>query len=402
MSINTHEGNRFRIVLILMICMILVLSAGLCNCYLQASEERINSRPKRLSSRDWMREEKIKAGYLYFYNDKSHLKEIKSSGLNTLIVKAWQFDEKQEAKSLFLMRSWGGACQANGMHMIAAYNWQPQKECFRYRSAVFKDGTNAMFSCPLDKEFWKGHILKIGRDLSRISTEDDMSLDAVMLDLEIYGTEYQPTPNKYYTDTTCYCGNCFSSFFKTMKDSILIPDVEARDRYQYLKKNGLLEAYRAFLEASVAEFAVEYRNEIRSINPEISFGLYPYSKTKNWVLQTMARVLGSNDRPVLLFSVDTYYKGGHASIPRNPQSVLREERIDGLYIPGYLFRKYPASMVHENIVYSRMKSDGYFLFKLPQLWSKSLNSSEMLAEGSTQDYWKAISTANGMKSDVVE
>lgn len=344
----------------------------------------------------WITGKKIAAGYLYDYNDINKLSKIKKSGLNTLIVKSWQYDSVNTKKTLAKIKKWGRACQEAGIHTFQAYNWQPQEvELEKYRRAIFSNGEKARFVCPLDKEFWENHLTRIGKYISIMSNRSEVAINGLLLDIEMYRTEDLANIKRFYSEETCYCKYCFESFLN--KNHIIVNDkltIKPEKRYDFIKEKGLEKAYNEYLSNEVATLAVEFRKAIHTIKANLLLAVYPYPYENNWVINEVVKSFGTQELPVLLFSVDTYYKGGHDRIPKSYGSAYKSKGINALNIPGYLFRKYSSASIFENIIHSVEKADGYWLYRLPQLWEESTNSYDVIAGDSMDDYWKAIEKAN--------
>lgn len=359
-----------------------------------AAEENYSGNAEKYALPSWMND-RILAGYLYDYNDTGKIDKISSSGFNTLIIKSWKFDEDNLSDTLVKLERWGKACKQNDIHAFLAYNWQPQEiEIVKFRRAVFSDGSVARFNCPLDTLFWENHLIRIVRYLSSISTNSEACIDGVFLDMELYRTEDLPNIKRFYSQETCYCDSCFDGFLKEKgikNDSAQI--VAASRRYEYIQNKGLADDYRRFQVNKVLNLASEYRKVVENINPNLFLSIYPYPNTSDWVLNSLVETFGKANKPVLLFAVDTYYKGGHGSIPQAYGYDFNDRGIDALYIAGYLFRKYSSREIFENILKSGEKADGYWLYRLPQLWSQDVQENE-LAMGTTDDYWGAIKEAN--------
>jgi len=346
----------------------------------------------------WIKQEKIRAGYLYYYDDVRYARSLQEAGMNTVLVKGWQFaDRKQTENTLLSYKKWALSCRRNGLHLFAAYNWQPQETVFqRYRPVVFADGREGLFVCPLDRMFWQEHLILHGMEIARLSLDPNGSIDGILLDLEMYRTEKEHAERKNYSPNACFCDFCFSTFlFAKGYTGFTLPPVDKRDRSQWLAQKGWLDQYRRYLEQQVSVLAHEYSRQVRLVNPRLLLAVYPHPSESNWVLRDLAKEFGTPEVPVVIFATHSYYVGGYQSIPSNQQQYLEGMGIDAVYVAGYLFRKYSSGQIEENLLESARRADGYWLFKMPQLWKQDLvGKNEQLAGGSQADYWKAIRSAN--------
>jgi hypothetical protein len=348
---------------------------------------------------DWITKEGIRAGYLFYYTHPRYAAIMKNAGMNTVIVKGWQFYLAQMATTLKAYQTWAKTCNENGLHMIAAFNWQPQEEVFaNCRPVMFADGTEGIFPCPLDEYFWREHLTNAAVKIAEISVEDSVSvIDGLFLDMEMYRTEELPHAQRSYSSTTCFCDVCFSRFINEFAGFKSLPPVRIDRRQAWLTQYGLLADYRTYQIAQVEAKAGELKSAVRAINPKLLFGVYPAITDSNWVLQSVMRTFGRDSYPVISFSTDTYgYLSplGAARIPADLPSYFEKYNINGYYAAGYMFRKYTSSEIRTAIIQSCQRSQGYWLYKMPQLVEPVIPAGEELAGGTQADYLQAIKTAN--------
>ncbi|MHC4386814.1 MAG: hypothetical protein ACYSUG_07475, partial [Planctomycetota bacterium] len=299
----------------------------------------------------WITEEGVRAGFMSStsgdFRKISHYIELaKDIGLNTAIVYGCSFAET--SGHLRMYREWLRLCNQANLHVFLYYAWQPPvgNEC---RPVVFSDGTKGLFPCPLDDKLWRDYLIAdMAGKLAKLSKEEPQySFDGFFLDMEMYRTEKQPTAKRYYSLDTCFCDYCFSSFLFTKGYAgPTLPALEKRARKQWLKNNGYLSDYYASLATQVRTPAQQLKNSIRSVNPELLFGIYPALSQVNWVHTTIAGVLGRDSYPVISFTTDTFgyhsIPWGAARIPRDLSAYFREYDINGIYVAGYLFRAYTS------------------------------------------------------------
>ena len=110
----------------------------------------------------------------------------------------------------------------------------------------------------------------------------------------------------------------------------------------------------------------------------------------------MARGLGSEKDPVLVFETTTYgYYGrqGHARIFDRPETRYAEHGVHGKFIAGYLFRRFSPQEMEDNLYYATQKASGYWLFRLPTLWKEAEMDKELYS-GTPKEYLDAIKRAN--------
>lgn len=348
---------------------------------------------------EWIEQEGIRAGYLFYYNNLRYAREMKFNGFNTLIVKGYQFYLSQMDATLKAYQQWSLACREQGLHLIAAINWQPQEVVFaNCRPVVFADGTEGIFACPLDDYFWQQHLTNVAVKIAEISMVDAVSvIDGIFLDMEMYRTEELAANKRNYSSSTCFCDDCFSHFIDNRTSWKNLPEVREDRRQAWLSQNGLLEDYFAYQTSRVEAKAQELKDLVRAINPKMLFGVYPAITKTNWVMTAVMRAFGSESYPVISFSTDTYgYAScwGPSKIPADISNYFEEYDINGIYVAGYMFRKYTSSEIRTNIIQSRQRCQGYWLYKMPQLFETVIPVGEELGGGTQADYLQAIKNAN--------
>jgi len=349
----------------------------------------------------WIKEEKVRAGYLYNYNDTKYASVIRNHGFNTLIVKGWKFhDPKDYAKTFGRYQRWGKAGKEHKLHVFIAYNWQPEKEVFSYRRVVFSDGASGVTVCPRDDKHWRNHVIRLGKDIAKLSLNPSVWIDGIFFDNEWYRSEGLPAKNRNYGRNSCFCDDCFSSFLFTKGyTGTTLPPIGPEERQKWLIKNNLISEYFKFLKKEVERYAFLYEQELHKINPSLILGMYP--TPFNWALRAIAHGFGTEAAPVMLFATDSYYKGGHEKIPKEPVKLYEKSGIHALYLAGFLFGKYGSNELGINLHNAAKKCDGYWLWKMTQLWQPQTGKIK-LAAGSQAEYWQMISDVNKLIDKYVD
>jgi hypothetical protein len=336
----------------------------------------------------WIDEEKVRAGYVYINDDPKYAALMSSKGLNTLLVKGEFQHKRYFEKTLTKYREWGQAAKQLKLHTFLAYNLQADPNSFSYRRAVYSDGTTDIAPCLRDDSYWDDYLTRLGKAIAELSLAQDVQVDGLLLDCELYGN----APRKQNYSEACYCDNCFSSYLLANNYSgEQLPPVGPDGRKRWLETNKLLNGYLDFLKRDVESRARKLEVELHKINPNLVIGMYP--TPADWARTGLARGLGTQESPVLIFATDSYYKGGHKSIPDNPTRRYEASGINAVYVAGYLFRRYGSDELEENMYEAARKCNGYWLFRMRMLWGRS-EEGESLTGGSEEDYWKAISRAN--------
>jgi hypothetical protein len=342
---------------------------------------------------EWIDKEGIRAGYLYYYSDLQYVQEMKDIGLNTVVVKVWEFDQEHFSYTLSQLRKWDQLCQQAGMHLFVVFNWQPQAEVLsQCRPVVFADGTDGVFACPLDDTLWLEHLTPnafavIGAVVPYV--------EGLLFDMEMYGTEELPGAKRNYSTSTCFCDSCFSSYlsFRHLDGSGTL--IAKPNRRNWLSGTGRLSDYFAYQEEKLEAKADYLRTRVRSLSSTLLFGVYPHPEEGNWVRNSVARSLGRDSYPIVVFGTHSYYIGGIDSVPIDTTAYLAALNINGVYVSGYLFRKYTSDQIGSNITQACLRDKGYWLYRIPQLYKAELvDPMEMLAGGTQAAYRQAILNAN--------
>jgi hypothetical protein len=349
----------------------------------------------------WIQKEGIRAGFITSTAGNltiipRYVEAMKTMGLNTAIVYGCSFAETPNHLKYY--REWLRLCNQAGLHVLAFYGWQPPvgNTC---RPVVFADGKEGLFPCPLDDQLWEKYLEgDIAVKLARISVDPALSFDGYFLDMEMYRTEKEPEARKHYSFDTCFCDFCFSRFILDRTSIQPLPPVGKAQRKSWLTQNDFLQDYYAYLIEQVESKTEQLKNKIHTINPKLIFGVYPALNDTNWVRNAFMRALGRNSCPVISFTTDTYgyysKPWGADRIPADLPSYFKKHNINGVYVAGYLLRRYTSAEIGTQILQSFQRSQGYWLFQLSQLVEDRVPETEKLAGGSRSDYLQAIREAN--------
>lgn len=344
---------------------------------------------------EWIENEGIRAGFMSstvgdLTKIPRYVEAVKTLGLNTAIVYGCSFAETPNHLKYY--REWIRLCNRAGLHAFAFYPWQPPvgNTC---RPVVFADGTEGLFPCPLDNPLWQKYL---EADIAGKLAHE--SIDGIFLDMEMYRTEKEPEARKHYSFDTCFCDSCFSRYILNRTSIQPLPLVGKGQRKSWLVQNGFLSDYHAYLIEQVELKTEQLKNKAHAINPKLLFGVYPALHETNWVQNAVMRALGRNSYPVISFSTDTfgYYATpwGAERIPSDLTAYFEKNTLNGIYVAGYLLRRYTSAEIGTQITQSLKRSQGYWLFRISQLVDDTVPEFEKLAGGTRADYLKAIREAN--------
>lgn len=291
----------------------------------------------------------MKAGYLYYYNSFTQIDQVKELGLDTIILKCWEFHtDTGVQKTLTAIRNWAKASYDNNIRMFVAFNWQPYPylDQVSYQRTIYRDGTTGLGVSPLDQPHWD-HVTTVCQWIAGISKEVGCRVDGIMLDLELYGTEKEPEAKRNYVD----CGYEAVSVYKVCAEA---------DLYPYLDKK-------------IEQLADKLRLVVKRLNPSLQWGIYPHPQDNNWFHWPLARGLSLYSNPLNIFGIHSYgywldgNGDGYTNIPANLTHRYCRAGICANYHGGYLLRKYNGPTLARNLKATLKDWDGYWLFALRQL-----------------------------------
>ena len=256
----------------------------------------------------------------------------------------------------------------------------------QYRHVVDWDGQVARWApCPLERRYWIGFIRPQLELVARVLKETGARGGAA-LELETY-CFYSIYPGMASQKKTfCYCDECFYGFVRSLSATEAPDAVLPRVRFDWLTQRGLRHAYEQSLETRMAAIIQEMIREVRKINPDFLFGMYPYAPF--WYYDALIRGSSTSDLPCLLFPSAEYRNGYTVNPPRTffgdvptPASVahLRRRGFHALYAGG-LYDLGIRSPEAYALAMDRLlrAADGYWAY----------------FEGDTEPFWKFFPAIN--------
>ncbi|HIE28983.1 TPA: hypothetical protein EYP66_17045 [Candidatus Poribacteria bacterium] len=240
----------------------------------------------------------------------------------------------------------------------------------RYRHVVDWDGNTAKYApCPLERRYWMGFIRPQLELVARVLKETGATGGgALELETYVWGSIYPGYSNQ--KKTFCYGDHCFYGFVRSLGERRTPVEVPSDRRFDWLTQRGLLPRYEKYLEKSMTELIREMMREVRKVNPNFLFGLYPY--TPFWYYDALIRGSGTPELPCLLFPGPEYIGGYLANPPFDffgaaptPASVahLRRGKLPAMYAGG-LWARVMGSPNAVAMAMDRMLRgpDGYWIY----------------------------------------
>lgn len=246
----------------------------------------------------------------------------------------------------------------------------------QYRHVVDWHGNMARWApCPLETRVWKG-LIQPQLELVARTLKETGARGGAALELETY-CFYSIYPGMASQKKTfCYCDRCFYGFVeRTQQDS---PAVLPQVRFDWLTQRGLRALYERYLESELASILSDVMREVRKIDADFLFGLYPYAPF--WYYDGLVRGGGTSDLPCLLFPSAEYYSGytawldpkrtffGDASSAAS-MAHLRSRALPALYAGGIWSFSTPALALSTD----RLVRDAHGYWMYTGRWSTELH-----------------------------
>ena len=328
----------------------------------------------------WIDGDRLRTAYFYARPPaEEKVRQLVDVGMNSMILKA------DIERAMPFLRE---AKKYDGMHVFLALNFNVNAEREGLRQAVLADGRTERYACPLEERFWQEHLLPGMLERAELANDPELQVDGLWIDFELYATV---TGQRYYTNA-CYCDHCVAEFADHA--AIELPELQPGERRPWLEEHGQGEAYTRLLRDRVEEFAIEVREQVHAVNPNLLLGFYP--TPHNWSLVGVARAFSTERLPIILWATDSYTGGGPDRVPDDWREHYEALGINARYCAGMLFRCYSAKNLAANLYRASAKSDGYWLFTTYTLWAPvdEHRGDYYLAAGAPDEYWAAIERAN--------
>ena len=335
------------------------------------------------SGSDWIRREKIRAGWIYAKDGVERLAFFKNHGMNALITHAGN----PESFTL-----WAQAARRADMRLVGVVGASFDGAAAGMRRCVFANGYESVVPCPQEERYWREVLTETACRVARESLEPDRLIAGVLIDWELYANS-RLGGQIYFTDA-CFCDHCWNSFLQDKGRAAEAAAPAPGERLSWLKAQGLAEDYQARLQERVRDQARAMRAAVSAVRPGFLLGFYPVPH--NWHLRGVAQGLGNPDEPVVLWATSTYGGGGPGAIADTWKQDLLDQGIHAFYCGGMLLRQYSAANLAANLVEIARKTDGYWLFTVHTLCIKEEDQrgDYHLCAGTPEEYLAAIRRGN--------
>ena len=340
-----------------------------------------------VKSYDWIAKERIRGGYMSAANLGPGQARMKSVGMNLLMPKFGGLQATPTEDNIKLLRQWGEAAKANGLHLMPVFNvrgGETEKLLNDRREVTAGGQVMKRTPCPLDEAFWTRYLL--GRSVWLAQHAKELGLDGAIIDPEMYGSDHTTF------NTACYCDDCLREFLKARGQAVPEPLPAPAQRLAWLKEQKLEAAYTDYFVSRVQAFSQQIEQQVHAANPDFVLGVllldYPLPFMKG-----MAMGMGTEERPVLAFSETTYSPGYTDYVPKQ-QAAFAAMPAHVLLVPGLWQQQFPSGNLAEQYYACAAASAGYWIYTYESLLEDVSKSPGYALREPEDRYWDAMRTAN--------
>jgi len=353
----------------------------------------------------WVYENKIKGGYVCFYdkpqddNGRYMAEMMQKCGFNTAFLSTnckiitnpnTTQEEKEELFEIYrkqtrLLPELGYKCFIGSYYPYTdLYDMNKDK----YSKLIDAAGNEYNTPSPLDIQYWKDSVFKEAEEIARLSLTAP-GITGIFWDMEMYRF-----PGLQIQEGHGMENECFLKYVEAEKDYLGKEMVDAalaleiKERYAWLRDNGLLKRYYTVLEGFAKRIGEEIRTIIRDINPNMELALYNPYISSNWFYRGMVSGLSTRERPIVLITYDL-----------NGLSQKKNAALSGSYfyaVGGMLLNCMEIHEWERALPQVAMNNDGYWIFPVEILQEnrQQHESGDFTYKGSKEDNYRELKKAN--------
>lgn len=219
----------------------------------------------------------------------------------------------------------------------------------------YGEGAPAYIPCPLQRLPWDKAMIEPMKE----HVQNGL-VDGLHMDFEPYGA--------YHFDITdamlCYCDDCFARWLSHKG----LDSPKPRDeRYEWLKREGLLYDYLGLLRTRMEAMLQEIAGEMRAIRPDFGFSSYPgFSDDLHeaWRMQAVAVGLNAPEAPYIVVDSTPYWEDPHRpwwDSSRRFYQQLGVRHVMGSWDAGIMGQHNESHVGAGELMYElAMATDGYW------------------------------------------
>ncbi len=249
--------------------------------------------------------------------------------------------------------------------------------------AIGAEGREWDAPSPWDLEFWTREVVGPAVMAARWSISKPV-VAGMVVDLEMYGRK-----PLFFGQGLDFGDLPFRAFLRAKGKGEAGPEwrLPGGERFPWLREQGLLGDYYAFLERRAEEMGRALREKVRSVNPDLVLGCYAAGILHRWFYRGLWRGMGEPEKPVVLF---TFQRDVEADL-----AELRALAIHALHVRALLMgmmRRQEYPFLFKDAL---TRHSGYWLNRLTSLVATSgFLPIEAPPDMTPDEAWNVIRDAN--------
>jgi hypothetical protein len=281
-----------------------------------------------------------------------------------------------------MLRVWAKEANKLNMAFMPVINWWTVNDIqyfTGYKKVISDTGTTLDNTpCPYSKEFWDKWVTP--RLVAVCQVVDGQRLTSVLVDTEMYGTEY----SGYYRQ--CYCDECYSRYLKARGQTGDLPPIA--DRGAIIKNAGEIEEYKAVQREAAYQHAAGCRKALQKIQPKLRIGVLDLDRDNSFQ-QGLALGFGTSTLPVFCLSESTY-QNGYTSYIATAEKSFQDLGAHVDMLVGIWQSKFPQENIAEQLYYCAHDTYGYWIYTMETFDNPAYSP----FPGTAEAQWAAIKQAN--------
>lgn len=207
---------------------------------------------------------------------------------------------------------------------VAGQYYESGQVDFGFTRAVNRYGEEEpRTASPTDRTYWREVVEKGAVFMANLSTR--YPIWGVVWDIELYLSTSRWPLGSYSFDAPA-----LERF--GLDTNRTIPSLQPKDRYNYLKRNGMLDEYQAWQAGVVEGFARDTARKVEEMNPNLSLGILGIQD--EWFDWAILRGFNASSAPITAWSGLTY-PGYDEDLVDHFKDVWRQNDLHGAFIPGF-------------------------------------------------------------------
>lgn len=329
----------------------------------------------------WIEKENVRAGWGSIDQSDEHIdlliERLKAAGINLLWGYGWpEAMVEERGAGVFrdrdvgifakaeLVRRWDRVhrrIEGSQIRWFMGTHYPGLCSDYRgYTRSVGCQGQPSNAPSPLDVKFWQDHVIRPAQIVAEYSLQRP-ALVGLMCDLEMYSV----VPSWYFTNGDGFDDYSFRKFvthaegYLSSRELETVRNLPFLERFEGLKREGILDRYYWFLESEAEKIGRLYREEVDAVNPQMIYGFYAQDMVPTWFYWGFWRGVSTQEKPCIFLTFQMFLK--------RFADTLARRGIYGYYAVASLLGNIPAG--EHPVVFERFSTldDGYWLNRITWL-----------------------------------